>query len=202
MELRSLRLWDTGTRWDQIETAPISTPGTPWARQSTTPAPAAPPTPLRAGVNPAIGGPGSQIRSVRAGTASFAQDTEDNYAVAAGRTMPTVVPDSAASVTYMGHALSGRGHARRPPVAVPHSARLAHRSRPAGCQNTDGAALLLRGRGWQGFTVMGGQGGTATVDASRLDVWRLDGSCAARPRTWPLTRRRFCWGGVRQGQTG
>jgi len=53
-------------------------------------------------------------------------------------------------------------------------------ARPAGCQNTDGVRRCSSvGADGKGFTVMWGQGGTATVDASRLDVWRLDGSCAA-----------------------
>ena len=113
-----------------------------------------------------------------------------------------MVPDSATSVTYVGRTYRF-GHARdradllvrvgpgvlgidmtdavgsRPPVVRPHCARLAHRCPARGMPgHRRGAALLLRGRGRLSFTVVWAQGGTVTVDAERLEVCRLDGSCA------------------------
>ena len=138
----SVRLWDTRNPQDQSDSARQYTWDTLWARRSTTPAPAAPQTcSTCTGSNPQPTARITNSRSVRAGHR---------------------VGD------LSGGALIWTRPRSTPPSPFSQCADWLTRCQPAGCQNTrQGAALLLRGRGWQGVHRDVGQGGTATVDASR-----------------------------------
>ena len=79
VELRSVRLWDTGTRWDEIETAPDQyTWDTLDAAVDSARAGGATDVLYVLGSTPQMGGPGSRSRSVRTGHhVDLPKDTED-----------------------------------------------------------------------------------------------------------------------------
>ena len=156
-------------------------------------------------------GPDARVRSIRAaqkvlnkvGIDKPLWDTEVNYGDRRPG-LPTVVPDSATSVTYVGRTyldsatlgiartywygwdLGVLGIDMTDAAGITPAGRafLTVRdwltdARPAGCRDTDGVRRCsFVGADGSAFTVVWAQGGTVTVDAERLEVCRLDGSCA------------------------
>ena len=156
-------------------------------------------------------GPDARVRSIRAaqkvlnkvGIDKPLWDTEVNYGDRRAG-LPTVVPDSATSVTYVGRTyldsatlgiartywygwdLGVLGIDMTDAAGITPAGRafLTVRdwltdARPAGCRDTDGVRRCsFVGADGSAFTVVWAQGGTVTVDAERLEVCRLDGSCA------------------------
>ena len=156
-------------------------------------------------------GPDARVRSIRAaqkvlnkvGIDKPLWDTEVNYGDRRAG-LPTVVPDSATSVTYVGRTyldsatlgiartywygwdLGVLGIDMTDAAGITPAGRafLTVRdwltdARPAGCQDTEGVRRCsFVGADGSAFTVVWAQGGTVTVDAERLEVCRLDGSCA------------------------